>query len=99
VPGIYSTWHGKDGAAQQVKGYSNALSKSFTKYKDAVKWYEKNQEDSSSELDARYEGVGLRVGLSLRVGFPLRVGLVKRIFDRLVSLDGAPSEAPSEGPS
>jgi hypothetical protein len=54
-PGIYSTWYGTDGAKQQVKGYSNALSKSFKKHKKAVEWYYENHEDSSSDSDSRSE--------------------------------------------
>jgi hypothetical protein len=52
VPGLYSLWDGKDGAAEQVDGYSGALSKSFKKYKKAVKWYEDNVDASSSESDS-----------------------------------------------
>ncbi len=37
-PGIYRTWSGEEGAAQQVHGFSGALYKGFTRREDAGTW-------------------------------------------------------------
>jgi viroplasmin and RNaseH domain-containing protein len=52
VPDIYSFWDGKDGAAQQLNGYSGGLSKTFKKYKAALKWWKANLEASTFESDS-----------------------------------------------
>jgi hypothetical protein len=48
-PDIYSSWDGKHGAPKQVDEFSGALPKTFKKYKHALKWYQENQDSSSSE--------------------------------------------------
>lgn len=37
-PGIYSTWYGKDGAEEQVRGASGALFKGFPTRQEAEEW-------------------------------------------------------------
>lgn len=37
-PGVYRQWHGEEGAAKQVQGFSNALYKGFATLADAKAW-------------------------------------------------------------
>jgi ribonuclease HI len=44
-PGVYDTWSGESGAAQQVQGFSGALYKAFVRREDALAWLETLDEE------------------------------------------------------
>ena len=40
-PGLYKTWFGDGGAAEQVQGYQNAVYKGFYTKEEAQEWIKK----------------------------------------------------------
>ncbi len=51
-PGLYKQWHGDDGAAVQVQGYSNPIYKGFYTLEDAVWWMKQLGENTLANLPA-----------------------------------------------
>ncbi len=44
--GLYKTWFGADGAADQVQGYTDAIYKGFYTKEEALKWLGKFREET-----------------------------------------------------
>jgi ribonuclease HI len=65
-PGIYTTWLGKDGAAEQVKNFPGAFYKGFYTREDAIVWLRENSQEipynPASELLKVEGGRGLSEG-------------------------------------
>lgn len=49
-PGLYGTWFGVDGAADQVKGYSGAICKGFHAREEALEWLKQFSEETQLEF-------------------------------------------------
>lgn len=47
-PGVYRTWSGKNGAAEQVQGFPGAVYKGFTRPEDALAWLADLDEEAVS---------------------------------------------------
>ncbi len=49
-PGLYTQWFGPDGAEAQIKGFPNALHKSFSSFPEAEEWFSKQEGDYSVQM-------------------------------------------------
>jgi ribonuclease HI len=62
-PGIYSTWSGEGGAAEQVHGFPGAIYRGFVRRADALAWVE--------GLDEEKLSLELRAALAESLGVPV----------------------------